>query len=131
MAKNDIDELTELGQFLRDAFPKILVRVEWAMFYDDENMYRGYSKVVYEDSKYNFRIPDFMLIDKESKKLLGCIEIDGSIHDVHVDDTDKRNKLYDDLNINLKVINKTLLKIEKTSIFDIIYRYAEEICKEE
>lgn len=128
--KNDLPELTEIGQFLRDSFPDILVRIEWAILYNGNDEYKGYSKVVYDDSEYQFRTPDIMLINKKTRKLLGCIEIDGSIHDVHMDDTEQRNKVYKDLGINLKIVDKGLLKIEKTSIFDVTYKYMEQICKE-
>lgn len=128
--KNDLEELTEIGQFLRDNFPEVLVRIEWAILYNGNDEYKGYSKVIYEDSEYKFRTPDIILINKKTRKLLGCIEIDGSIHDVHMDDTWKRNKVYEDLGINLKVVDKSLLKINKTSIFDVVYRYTKEICRE-
>jgi hypothetical protein len=125
--KNDLVELTEIGQFLRDSFPNVIVRIEWAILYNGNDEYKGYSKLVYTESEYKFRTPDIMLINKKTKKLLGCIEIDGSIHTVHLDDTWARNQIYTDLGINLKVVTKETLE---TSIFDAVYKYATEICKE-
>ncbi|NIU00680.1 MAG: hypothetical protein GWN01_07005 [Nitrosopumilaceae archaeon] len=123
--KNDTPELVEVAQFLREAFPGILVKVEWAILYNDSG-FKGYAKNVNIDCPYRFKTPDIMLIDKKNRNLIGCIEIDGNVHDVHLDETWQRNELYEEIGVPLEVVTKTTMNL---SIFDEAYKCAEKLCK--
>jgi len=119
--KNDEVELVELGQFIRDVFPKYKVEVEWYVLYDKiTREYMGYRKTIPIDYRYGFRNPDIMIIDKKSKKLLTCIELDGGIHTKTIfSDTKERNDLYEELKVPLIIITKA--GIDK-SVFDDIHK---------
>jgi len=117
--KNDDIELTDIGQFLRDT-TKYGVGVEWYVLFDKmTGEYVTYTKVVMENTKHKYKIrnPDLVLINKETKKLVMVIEIDGSIHDKHFLDTEQRNEEYYLAGVPLIVISK--LEVE-TNIFDYI-----------
>jgi len=119
--KNDEVELTELGQFIRDVFPKYRVEVEWYILYDKiTRKYMGYTKTIPIDSRYGFRNPDIMIIDKKTNKLLTCFELDGGIHTKTMfSDTKERNDLYEELKVPLIVCTKA--EINK-SIFDEVHK---------
>lgn len=119
--KNDEVELTELGQFIRDTFPNVIVRVEWYMIYGKTTRkYMGYKKTIPNNYPHGFRNPDIMIIDKKTKKLITCLELDGGIHTKTIfSDTKERNDLYEELKVPLIVITKA--EIDK-SIFDDVYK---------
>ena len=118
--KNDTRELVEVCQFLRETMPNIRVEREWYVLFDrDTGKYVGFTRNPLEDTKYKVRNPDIMIISKKNKGLLLCVEIDGSIHDVKVDETNERNEQYEDADIPLLPINK--LEIE-TTLIDLVNR---------
>jgi len=126
--KNDEVELVELGQFIRDIFPGIIVRVEWYIIYDKiSNKYLGYQKTIPINYLNSFRNPDIMIIDKRTKKLITCLELDGSIHTKTMfSDTEERNDLYKNLSIPLIVITKAEII---TTIYDMVYRELSKVLK--
>lgn len=119
--KNDEIELVELGQFIRDVFPKYIVHVESYILYSKTTRkYMGYTKTIPVNCPYGFRNPDIMIIDKKSKKLLTCLELDGGIHTKTMfSDTKERNDLYVELKVPLIVITKA--EIDK-SVFDDVHK---------
>ena len=124
--KNDEVELTELGQFIRDVFPNVLVNVEWYILYSKTTAkYMGYTKTIPIDCPYKFRNPDIMIINKKTKKLITCLELDGGIHTKTIfSDTKERNDLYDTLNVPLVVITKAEIT---TSVFDKVHKELSKI----
>lgn len=114
--KNDILELTELGQFLRDVFPTLSFKVEWFVLFDREGQFvRITDKGIPPGMKS--RHPDIMIL--KNNKLVACLEVDGRIHDIHVADTMKRDEDYKTAGIPLIVINKQHMQ---TNMFDIAHR---------
>jgi len=93
--KNDDIELSELGQFIREAFDGIEVLIEWYVIYDDEKGFLGILKTIPNNFQYRMKNPDIIIRDKNTKEVLLCYELDGSIHDVDLTKTWERNKLYD------------------------------------
>jgi len=124
--KNDEVELTELGQFIRDAFPNVVVRVEWYVVYDKiSEKYLGYQRTIPENYFNSCRNPDIMIIDKKTKEILTCLELDGGIHTKTMfSDTEERNKLYKNLNVPLLVITKAEIT---TSVFDKVHKELSKI----
>jgi hypothetical protein len=121
--KNDETELTDIGQFLRDT-TNYGVGVEWYVFFDRmTGEYVKYVKAVMENTKYKIRNPDLILFNKETKKLVMVIEIDGSVHDVHFLDTQNRNEEYFYAGIPLITVTKSEID---TTIFDYITRKLDE-----
>lgn len=121
--KNDEQELVDLCQFIREVFPDITVEREWCIFYDRDENYLGFGKTMNEGRITRFRTPDVMII--KDKKLVGCLELDGKVHDeAGFGDTIERNELYARLKIPLKVITKSQISI---SIFDDAYKKVSEL----
>lgn len=117
--KNDDVELVELSQFIRDTMPHRVER-EWYIFFDKmTGEYLGYKDIVPNYCIHKIRNPDIILINKETKKLLLVIEIDGGIHDKKFFETETRNQDYFLAGVPLLVISK--LEIE-TTIFDLVSR---------
>ena len=122
--KNDETELTDIGQFIRDITP-YGVGVEWYILFDKmTGEFVKYVKAVMENTKYKIRNPDLILFDKNTKKLVMVIEIDGSVHDVHFLDTQNRNEEYFYAGVPLLVVNK--FEID-TTIFDHITKCLEAL----
>ena len=119
--KSDEVELVELGQFIRDVFQDVIVNVEWYMLYDKIiRKYMGYRKTIPIDCKYGFRNPDIMIINKKTKKLITCLELDGGIHTKTMfSDTKERNDLYGELKVPLIVITKAEIT---TSVYDKVHK---------
>ncbi len=119
--KNDEVELTELGQFIRDVFPNVTVNIEWYMIYGKTTRkYMGYRRTIPNDYLYGFRNPDIMIIDRKTKKLITCLELDGGIHTKTMfSGTKERNDLYEELKVPLIVITKNAIN---KSIFDDVYK---------
>ena len=125
--KNDSQELIEVCQFLRETIPNIRVEREWYIVFDRKTgKYVGYSKTVVDDTKYRYRNPDILIRDKKSGELLLCVEIDGSVHDVYVEETEERNEQYAEGNVPLLPITKSSIE---TSIFDEVYNKVKERLK--
>lgn len=124
--KNDEVELVELGQFIRDVFPKVIVNVEWYIIYDKvSEKYLGYRRTIPHNYPHSFKWPDIMIINKKTKKIITCLELDGGIHTKTMfSSTEERDKLYKDIKIPLIVITK--LEIE-TTVFDMVYKKIEKI----
>lgn len=116
--KNDTKDLVSLGQFLRDVFGKKLrVEREWFIIYDNNDKFLGVSKTVPVGNTHRIKTPDLMLFN--GKKLICCIELDGSVHDtIGVGDTLARNELYERLGIPLIVLTKSEMGI---SMYDDCY----------
>lgn len=119
--KTDEIELVELGQFIRDIFPNVTVKVEWYVIYDISlNKYLGYQKTIPINYFNSFRNPDFIITDKKTKKLITCLELDGGIHTKTMfSDTKERNDLYKSLNVPLIVITKAEVI---TTVYDLVYK---------
>jgi len=133
--KNDTGELVELGQFLRDAFNnKISVKREWFVIFDDYGRYIRTQETLPYGKKPKYRTPDLIIFENNelsrgdviTQKPILCLEDDGSIHHVHVEDTLNRNKDYATAGIDLVVIDKLNMKL---SIFDEAYGKCETIIK--
>lgn len=118
--KNDEVDLVEIGQFLRDT-TKYRVEREWYVIFNKHTgVYMGYSaQAVVDNVNHKVRNPDLLLIDKDINKIVLIIEIDGSVHDVHYDDTEKRNAQYEYAKLPLLVIQKSEIE---TTIFDLVSR---------
>lgn len=106
--KNDTAELIELCQFIRDVYPKLIVKREPFLFFDTKGKYIGYRDERYRDDTLKFRNPDVAVFNK-NMDLLFCYEVDGSIHDEMFDESN-RNKDYKKANIPLLVTNKLLME---------------------
>lgn len=124
--KNDDVDLVELGQFLRETTGYRVER-EWHILFVKYNgtygTYFAYTKTVPDNPIYKSRNPDLILIDIKTGELKLVIEIDGSVHDHKLVDTEKRNEQYKKAGIPLLVINK--LEID-TTIFDYVTRKIQE-----
>lgn len=116
--KNDEQDLVDLGQFLREAF-NIRVEREWCIFYDNNDKYLGYGKTMSEERRCKFRTPDLMIINPKTRRIICCVELDGSVHDVKLGDTMDRNDLYETLRIPLVIVNKSTIQV---SMFDDAYK---------
>lgn len=127
--KNDEVELIELGQFIRDVFPNVIVQVESYILYSKTTRkYMGYTKTIPVNCPYGFRNPDIMIINKKTKELITCLELDGGIHTKTIfSDTMERNDLYEELKVPLKVITKAEIT---TSVFDKVYQKLSKILKD-
>lgn len=121
--KNDELDLVEIGQFLRDT-TNYRVEREWYVILDKfSGTYKGYSKNIPKDMICKPRNPDLILIDKDTKKLVLIIEIDGDIHRVKYADTEERNSDYEDA--GLPYITVEPFEIE-TNIFDLVTKKVAE-----
>ena len=114
--KNDYPELVDTANFIRSLFPQVKVKIEHYVIFNAEGKFDRLVKGIYQGCTEKFRNPDLMLF--VNKKFLCCIEIDGSVHDVMVDKTDRRNDDYKTAGIDLVVINKEELKLENLNIFE-------------
>ena len=115
--KYDDEELADIANFIRSVF-KVKVKIEHFVLFNNDGSYDRIAAGIYDHNIQKFRNPDLMII--KDKKLLFCVEIDGSIHDVKVDATDKRNEQYKKAGIDLIVVNKAELKLGNTSKFEYI-----------
>ena len=116
--KNDTEELVDICQFLRGTIPGVIVQREhYILFKRTTGKYARYARTFDGDPEYKIRNPDIMIIDRKTRKLVLCIEIDGSIHDVLIDDTWKRDEQYLIGGVPLLVINKTEIE---TNIYTLL-----------
>ena len=115
--KNDTEDLVELGQFLRESL-NVRIEREWCVFYDRNETFLGVGKNMPEGRICRFKTPDLMVFNKKNNKLICCVELDGSVHDLHLGDTMDRNELYENLGIPLVVITKSTMGV---SMFDDAY----------
>lgn len=132
--KHDDKELVEIGQFIRNAFPGYTVKRDWFVVFDSEDRYIR-SQETQPMYDRNYRHPDLMVFPNKYKKSvviherpLIVHEIDGSVHDVKVEDTDKRNKQYENAELPLTVTNKRDITV---SVFDDTYNKIEPYLKED
>jgi len=115
--KNDDVDLVELGQFIRDT-TKYRVEREWYVVFDKmTGGYLGYTQNTAMGMNKKIRNPDLILIDRETKKLILIIELDGSIHDVKIYDTEQRNNDYEYAGLNYIILTPAEIK---TNIFDLV-----------
>ena len=115
--KNDDVELVDIGQFLRET-TNYRVEREWYIIFDKmTGEYMGYQETFNGNLKYKPRNPDLILIDKNKKKIILILEIDGGVHDKKFANTEQRNEEYFLAQLPLLTINK--LEIE-TTIFDLV-----------
>ena len=120
--KNDRIKLSELAQFIREAFPQFRVEVEWAILYEEDGSWKVSQKVQYGQ---RYRTPDIMLF--KGNRLVACIELDGSVHDTAAfGKTLKRNEWYHDHRISLIVINEGHMKY---NMYDEAYRGIENLVR--
>ena len=134
--KNDTGELVELGQFLRDAFKGILsIKREWFVLFDENGKYMRTQETLPYGVKPKYRTPDLIIFKKTERtnssvimeKPLFCLEDDGSIHHVHVEDTLNRNEDYKNAEIDLVIVDKPNIKV---SIFDEAFSKCETLIKQ-
>lgn len=125
--KNDDLKLSEVGEFLRSTLNyKVLVDC-FILFDKESGKYVGYAENLPENPKYTFRRPDLMLIDKKTKKLILCVEDDGTVHKYRYADTEERNKQYGVGGVLLLPLDTTDVK---TNYFDYFYQKITEILGE-
>lgn len=119
--KNDTIELTELGQFIRDVFPNVTVKVDWFITYEKiAETYIGYMETIEKNYFKPCKRPDIMIIDKKTKKIITLLELDGGIHTKTMfSDTEERNKLYGKLCLPCIVITKAEIT---TSVVDKVHQ---------
>lgn len=117
--KNDERELVEVGQFIRDTTDYRVEREWYILFEKETGFYVGYSKTFNGNPKYKPRNPDLIIINKNTNQLLLVIEIDGSVHDVHISETEERNEEYRYAGVPLLVIDKREIE---TTIFDLVHK---------
>ncbi len=124
--KNDEVELVDLGQFIRDVFPNVIVHIEWYMIYGKEShKYMGYKEHIPVGYPHKFKNPDVMIINKKTKKLITCLELDGGIHTKTIfSDTEERNTLYKELKVPLIVITKAEII---TTVYDKVHKELSKI----
>ena len=114
----DEAELIDIANFIRARF-NIKVKIDLYVFFNEDGTVKRFSKHVHTDeAKDDYRCPDLTLV--VNNKILCFIEIDGSIHDVHVDDTDKRNQKYKKSGLDLIVANKAELKLMNINMFEFL-----------
>ena len=116
--KDDRPELIDIANFIRSMFPQVKVKIELFAFFNEDGTFDRFSKKVMNGNTQRYRHPDLTLF--VNKKFLCCVEIDGRVHDVKIDDTDKRNKEYADAGVDLLVVNKAEVKLNNTNIFEFI-----------
>ena len=121
--KNDDVELVDIGQFLRETTDYRVERELYILFNKMTGDYVGYQETFNGNTKYKPRNPDLILIDKNTKKIVLIIEIDGGVHDTKISNTEDRNEEYIMANLPLLTINK--LEIE-TTIFDLVDKKVRE-----
>ncbi|WP_428323630.1 hypothetical protein [Nitrosopumilus sp.] len=130
--KHDDAELVELAQFIRDAFPNVTVKRDWFIVFDQEDNYVR-SQESQPIGERNYRHPDLIVFPKVYQKHvmvkvrpIVIHEVDGSVHDVHVVDTEKRNQQYENARLPLTVTNKRDITVSK---FDDMYNKIEPYLK--
>lgn len=107
---SDRGKLAELETFLHEQFPECTVFLEpWLLFTKGEDEYIGWNKwLVRKDvERYNTWHPDILLFLNFGMIIL---ELDGAIHDIKVEKTKKRNRIYEANDLSYIVINETNLK---------------------
>ena len=118
--KNDYDELVDIANFIRARFKTIKVKIEANLLFKDNGKPDRFEFGLQEGNTQKWRNPDLSLF--VNKKFLCCIEIDGAIHDINVEKTDKRNADYKKAKVDLIIVNKEELKIDKLNKFEYIER---------
>lgn len=112
--KTDREKLAGLERFIHKEYP------EWEVFLEpyflfskgEDEFIHAWPNYVTEEQiagNYNINHPDLYLINDQ--KVL-VMELDGPIHDIKTEKTDKRNKRYELNNIPYIVINESELKLK-------------------
>ena len=124
VSKADDREIAEVCNFIHDVF-KLKTINQGFVHFDDEWRYVKVSKVVRDDEMpVKIRCPDITVL-KDGKPLC-FIEIDGSIHDYHVWETEARNSIYRDAGLDLIVANKSELELDRRTVIDFVHAELEK-----
>lgn len=115
---DDRKELIDISNFLRSMFPQIKVKIERYIFFNADGSFNRTGRVVQSGEGLKVRNPDITIY--KDKKILCCVEIDGSVHDVYVEKTDKRNEDYKNAGIDLIVANKSEIAYDGKNIFEFL-----------
>jgi len=108
--KTDFQKLAGLETFIHHQYPDISVKVEPFMLFskgEDEYIKWGYTLSQDEVERYLVHPPDMLLFRGDCKI---AFELDGKIHDIKTEKTDKRNRRYELNRIKYIVINEADLK---------------------
>jgi len=117
--KTDDRELVDLAEFLRTYYTGYTVKRDWYVVFSSEDQYIRSQEG--QPKGGNYRHPDIIMFrGRHRGKVITARpdiihELDGSIHDVHVLDTESRNSQYMNAGLPLSITTKS--EIEK-SIFD-------------
>lgn len=116
--QNDTDDLVELVKLIKDRFHMEFKR-EWYVGFDKDEGYlcRIAREVGYKESRrFRWKNPDLLCVDKQFGIII--IELDGAVHDVKVEKTNERNKLFKDAGIKLIVLNIADIKYAEQTIWE-------------
>jgi len=109
-AITDVQKLAGLERFIHQEYPEVeTVMQPYLLFTKGEDKYVGLHDSLSNPQveKFNVCHCDMILI---VHSLVKVFELDGPIHDIKTEKTDKRNKRYELNNIPYIVINETDLK---------------------
>ena len=114
---NDTSILISLKTFLRQEFLLEFKR-EWYYGFHDEGYLCRISKDVgvKESRRFRWKNPDLHCIDRDFGTII--IELDGAVHDVKVEKTNERNKLFMDAGIKLIVLNIADIRYHEQTILE-------------
>lgn len=108
--KSDGEKLAGLERFLHRKFIGCSTLLEpYLKFTKGENGYEGFNNELshMEVTQFKIQHPDvLMFLDNE----MVILELDGSWHDKHVEQTEARNKIYELNDLKYIVVNETDLK---------------------
>ena len=110
--KTDYQKLAGLEIHIHHKYPEISVKVEPFILFskgEDEYIKWGYTLSKDEVENYDVHPPDMLLFRGDGKI---AFELDGAIHDIKTEKTDKRNKRYDLNRIPYIMINEAELKLK-------------------
>lgn len=112
-SKTDRGKLGGLEIFLHKRYPDWKVYIEpFMLFEKGEDVFVRCVQFAneHEVNKYKIYPPDIWVIRNTGKPLV--LELDGEIHNIKMDKTDKRNKLFEVNNIEYVIVNEVDLKFE-------------------
>jgi len=115
--QNDTDDLIELVRLIRDKYNMEFKR-EWYFGFHDEGYLCRITKDVgvKESRRFRWKNPDLHCIDRDFGIII--IELDGAVHDVKVEKTNERNKLFKDAGIKLIVLNIADIRYHEQTIWE-------------
>jgi len=111
--KTDRQKLVGLRKFLRLEFPWCVIELEhYMMFTKGEDKFVGWADSLTEEEvkTYTTHPPDAVIMFPDSELII--LELDGPIHDIKVEKTNKRNKRCDLNDLMYVVVNERDLKFK-------------------